>query len=732
MRRCSAPPPSRSSCSWRARRRPRAAPPGGYRLTSTQGAGNEVTFRVGADGRTVEDTNSFVYDESGNPYCVWGGQPARDTPSGDETPSPLGDDGSFTWHAHDDFFDNDADTTGHVAADGTAEADVTISNCEDLTPFEPPKPPAVTVHFTGGLVGSGGGSPPPSGSLPLLDPQPPVAPGGSPAPGQGYPAPPEPQSGCVTEAKAGELAGVASCWRLRGDVYSTGDRARVNGIDLSPASPGAMVRLDRRTQSISSTGPVEVRVGPLLLLRARIAWRSHKQVFSAKSQKFLGLPVKGGVQLTLEGGRTKLTMSVGRPRRPADPPADPARAPVGRPERRRHQRRGDRARQGEGHVPGHPGRLRGDQRRRARGDPADGRRLPLRRPGDRVRVPAGDVGIGGVFGIGAGDGYLKAGAFVDGLNKPLWAAIFLQKVGLTLQFNPFGWTGADGGHAGPQFRFRGNPISTLRLDGSLAYLSGNGGEPSALELAGALKADGRGGRGRRQGEGVAAAGSTSRGTRSSRSPTTASTGRWPAGSRETGSALDLEGSVNVSVPGPDNGGEGVISTRGLAACRRGFGPDVGFGYHFGEGIGGIRFMASSCDIGPWRELAGGASAARVGASTRVRRGQRQLTLVARGAAGAPGVAFVAPDGTRYGVTGAEGRRDRPGVPRPGRRHERHLLRDQGSGAGHLADRAAARRRRAHRLPARAAAAPGRDPGARARARSSSHAVSGCGGARARA
>jgi hypothetical protein len=30
-----------------------------------------------------------------------------------------------------------------------------------------------------------------------------------------------------------------------------------------------------------------------------------------------------------------------------------------------------------------------------------------------------------------------------------------------------------------------------------------------------------------------------------------------------------------------------------------------------------------------------------------RRGQRQLTLVARGAAGAPGVAFVAPDGTRY-------------------------------------------------------------------------------------
>jgi hypothetical protein len=320
-----------------------AVVPGHYRLTSTQGSGNELEITIGADGRTVENTNSFVYDESGNPYCGWGGA-LRGAPIDEEPPAPISDDGSFRWHAYDADFDDDADTIGRFTSATTVEADVTISGCVDLSPFAPKLPPMITVHFTGGLV-SGSGPPPPSGSLPLIDPQPPVPPGSKPRPGHGYPASPVPRPGCVKEAKAGELVGVARCWRVRGDVYSTGDRARINGLDFTPAVPGALIRLDRRTQSISSTGAVEVRIGPLLLWRGRIEWRSHEQVFDAKSGALLGLPVKGGVQLTLKGGRTKLTVSVGVP----DDPLIKRLIP--------------------------PGCL----------------RLPLRRQGDGVRVPSRDL-----------------------------------------------------------------------------------------------------------------------------------------------------------------------------------------------------------------------------------------------------------------------------------------------------------------------------------------------------
>jgi hypothetical protein len=475
-----------------------AAPPGRYRLTSSQGTGNEVTITIGVDGRTVENTNSFVYDEGGNPYCVWGGS-LRGAPSNEDAPAPLGDDGSFRWHAHEDVFDDSADTTGAIAADGSAEADVTITGCEDLNPFDiPPLPPFATVHFTGGPVAGGGGPvaggggspPPPAGSLPLLDPQPPIAPGQSPTPGHGYPSPPAPGSDCTAEVKAGDLDGVATCWKLRGDVYSTGDRARVNGIDLTPASPGAQIRIDKRTQMISTTGPVEVRVGPMLLLRAKFTWRSHEQVFSAKGQHFLGLPVKGGAELALEGGRTKLTLSVGVP----DDPLIRRLIPL-------EKLSGDltvAATNAAGIVL--------DEAKvtfpsiRVAFVEVDDAELAVTRPTARAYHYDGratvygfaraSLGIGGIFGMGAGDGYLKAGLFAEALNKPLWAAIFLQRIGLTLQFNPFGWTGSAGVTAGPEFRLGGNQISTLRLDGALAYLSGNGGEPSSLELAGSAKAMG--------------------------------------------------------------------------------------------------------------------------------------------------------------------------------------------------------------------------------------------------
>ena len=418
----------------------------------------------------------------------------------------------------------------------------------------------------------------------------------------------------------------------------------MNGIDLT-----GRIRIDRRTRRISSVGAAEVRVGPVQLLRAPLNWRARTQVFTAKGQRFLGLPVKGAVSLALAGGRTKVALSVGAP----DIPKLRAAAGVDR--------------------------LSGDLTVAATNDDGlvldslklsfpglsfgfvtiDDAELGITRPSASVyhydgqatvyAFPRAPIGIGGELGIGAGDDYLKVGASVENLNRPLWAAVFLQKVGLTLQFDPFGWTGAAAVTAGPQFRFRDQLISTARLDGALSYLSGSGGEPGSLSLSGALQL---------MGEVNAADGKLKvSGDRVDLSGNAQFTvGGYGIEGGVDGWVADAgfnaEGKVKLAIPGPDAEGEGVLSSRGLAACRRGFGPDVGFGYEWGEGIGGLDFMAGSCDIGPWRQISGSRQAGPAGIAVRVARGQRQLTAVARAASAAPDVALVAPDGTRYAPTSA--------------------------------------------------------------------------------
>ena len=111
-------------------------------------------------------------------------------------------------------------------------------------------------------------------------------------------------------------------------------------------------------------------------------------------------------------------------------------------------------------------------------------------------------------------------------------------------------------------------------------------------------------------------------------------------------AAELTGTVEATALGKTlAGAEAVISNRGVAACRRGLGPDVGFGYRWG---GNLDLFASSCDLGPWRTDRGGKALRAVGATTlRLDRAARTAVFAARGEGAPPLIAVTGPSGQRF-------------------------------------------------------------------------------------
>ena len=70
---------------------------------------------------------------------------------------------------------------------------------------------------------------------------------------------------------------------------------------------------------------------------------------------------------------------------------------------------------------------------------------------------------------------------------------------------------------------------------------------------------------------------------------------WIAGTEK----FNIEGSASLNGPGFHEGGEAVLSSVGVAACRDGWGPDVGAGYKWG---GEAKWFASSCGLDDYREV----------------------------------------------------------------------------------------------------------------------------------
>lgn len=114
--------------------------------------------------------------------------------------------------------------------------------------------------------------------------------------------------------------------------------------------------------------------------------------------------------------------------------------------------------------------------------------------------------------------------------------------------------------------------------------------------------------------------------------------------------FEARGSGEIRVFGETiGGGEGLVSEKGLAACRSGIGPDVGFGYAWGEDLPTV--FASSCGVGDWASAAAQNARQRATALTDRRvtlpAGLRTAVFEVRGAGGAPRVVITSPGGAQF-------------------------------------------------------------------------------------
>jgi hypothetical protein len=530
-------------------------------------------------------------------------------------------------------------------------------------------------------VGEGdGGDPDAPRPLPPGPEGAPDAPDPKPSRGNGYGGAPAPSraAGCTATVSAGPISAISACFRTRGSSAVATSRVRLNGLDLTPARKGVTIAIDRRSHAVTADGPVELRVGSLSLTRSELNWRRPEAVFEISGssgrrdpgarfttggQALFGMPVKGSAKLRLAGGRTALTVSLTIPK--DDGAVSMLSGYSGELSAAADNERGLVL---DGASIAFPGM-------RAGFVEIQSAKLAVSQPGNVYRFDGSatvfpfrmsGMGIAGQLGFGLGDGYFQLGAAAENLNRALVYGFFLQRIGFSVQVNPFGLGGEAAVTFGPQFRLDGGLVSAARLDGSLSYLAGRGGDPSALTIAGALElaeakaADGA----------VTVAGSGGVTMKGRFGLTVGGYGLkggldgWVDGVR----SFNVEGRANLSLPGPDAGGEAILSSVGAGACRTGAGPNVGFGYRWGEGVDGITFAAGSCSLGEWRALRGaraaaaagggagdapGAEAAQSGAlAVTVARGQKRLALQVRGAGGAPTVAIVAPGNRRIDPSAA--------------------------------------------------------------------------------
>lgn len=480
-----------------------------------------------------------------------------------------------------------------------------------------------------------------------------------------------PAPACTGKVVAGVGEALSKCFRIENQVARSTDPVRINGIDLVPVG-GAEIAIDLRRKVLSTRGEVEIKLGWV-----RVAQRQLKvdlarpSVFKIEADKhapadIAGLKLHRSAELKFEKGRTVASVSVQLP------------AVI----------------KGKGKHRGDPDRptveiaLQADNIAGLRPETIGAEWPLLRLPG---RFEVTDVELkyvgtpdpvtgqvqhsfegGGTLWLGrvnpkgieakvkiASGGVFEVTAAVENLNKQLWRVVYLQKLGFTFGVNPLKLGAAVGITAGPQIKIPTRPPFRIsRIDGDLTWtnddpdtwkITGTGDFALAafegeLTLTTTGKAD-------LKGDVVYATPFAEKygirghveGWLEGGEPEPATGGG--AGSWGDGAAL-LQGRVHMSMPGFDAGNaEAVLSSEGVAACRRGVGPDFGFGYTW---AGGLEVMAKSCGLGPWTPARPNARAAQVGGPVNVRvpEGRRLIALRIDGAAGAPLVSVTGPRGLR--------------------------------------------------------------------------------------
>jgi hypothetical protein len=478
--------------------------------------------------------------------------------------------------------------------------------------------------------GQGPAPPPPA------PPPPPPAPGSYPTDPTLPPPAPTPGAACKrTTVHVGPLIATGTCFERDGKAYVASGQVRVAGIVLRTSGADAEVRIDPTALEISTSGQTQVSAGNLVLYRRAIDWHlGRKFAFSVeRGVKLRGLPVTGSASFAVDAGSRSVDVELNL------------------------------------QLPSVLGGVSGATTVRASADGIAVNDIKVAAGSARLgRFELRDLALaysnaGGTphfegqgtlvlpsplaptvtarLGFGVGDGYFHAGGDIGGLNQSLAYGVFLQRIRFDITINPVRLSGGIGVSAGPQL-FGKEAVS---IDGDFTYEEGT---PDRYAISGSArivdiplvsgsasyKTDGRFDMGAQVAFskfGVGFDGSLQ---------------GWVDGAN----GFNFQGDGGVHVGRFGSGGDAVISSAGVAACRHGRGPDVGFGYGWGPN-NEHHIFGSSCNIGSW--VVGGTTR-QIGLPTfgsfAIAGGQPAAAFSVVGTLAPPRAILTGPDGATVAVT----------------------------------------------------------------------------------
>jgi hypothetical protein len=465
---------------------------------------------------------------------------------------------------------------------------------------------------------------------PMFEAPPPPPPGEEKEDGLG---PPKGDCG-LDKLQVGQVEILASCFVQKpGNVYEATGRVRVDGIDLFPLGSRVIVDLQQGRITIDR---VRVQVGNIVLYSGKIDWSLKATIHLGipGGTTVRGLPVSGDLSVELRPDGAELEASAklpsvlggvsGKLKLGANNEDGPALD---------HFELEASGLSLDGHLGIDAVLLK--YKRTSAGDLWEGgAMLAIPRPGTTMKVQ-------GRLGILNGK-FHSAAVAVDGLNQYLAYGVFLQRLRASVAVDPLSLSGGIGLSAGPQVL--GKQAISVDGDGTATF-----GNPQIYEVSGNLKvaeAQMASGHLSFRSNGLIEFGGEL-GLDKDGFKAEVSADGWVDGLK----AFNAHGQGTFSVSEASFGAEGVVSSVGIAACRRGFGPDVGAGYRWG---GHVTFFASSCDISDY-EAVKTSKVARTSAvqTFRVTAGKPIEVLAFHGAGAAPRVVLREADGTEV-VSPADG------------------------------------------------------------------------------
>ena len=432
------------------------------------------------------------------------------------------------------------------------------------------------------------GAPPPSN--PTTPPPPPGStppPSGEPNNPPPPPPAPTPSGGCKAKTvKVGPLTATASCFRRDGKAWVASGQVHVAGIDLrtTGAGAGAEVRIEPSALQISTTGETQVSVDNLVLYRRPIAWHVGEQfAFSVeRGLKLRGLPITGKATFDVDA-RTRsvlVGLNVALPGVLGGVSgATSVRASA------------DGVAVNDIKVMAGSARLgRFELRDLSLAYSANGRSPHFEGQGTLVLPSLLSPTVTARVGFGVGDGYFHAGGDVANINRQMAYGVFLQSIRFDITINPVKLSGGIRVSAGPRL-FGTEAVS---VDGSFTYENTN---PDRYVINGSARIV----------DIPLASGSVSYQT-DGRLDMSAQAAFSKLGVGFDGSlqgwvdganAFNFQGAGGVHLGRLGGGGDAVVSSSGVAACRHGRGPDVGFGWGWGPDPNDHHIFARSCNVGRW-------------------------------------------------------------------------------------------------------------------------------------